>query len=328
MTAFFTSDHHFGHKRIIELAKRPFTSVDEMDEYMIVRWNDRVKPGDTIYHVGDFAFTDHDPYLRRLNGQKFLVPGNHDHSNRVKKATGWEGRQDDGYHPPRRDDGGALPLRHARLVALPPRRDPPLRPQPRQPAGRLPELRRRRRLLGFRASFDRGDQGPAGTFAGPGRAGPSPTESNAMTAYDAMLTAMRSKIENNLLQAFALTCTTATAPSGGALTAEEMLASIRQARYASSSRRLYRVSISFLGLCVGDHDRAPVPASKNRSRRIHKKLVKSFGGEFRQKPATYRINDTIYAHPAFRSQLEAKREANRVRLQSAYQNAILQQTWL
>ena len=70
------------------------------------------------------------------------------------------------------------------------------------------------------------------------------------------------------------------------------------------------------------------PASKNRSRRIHKKLVKSFGGEFRQKPATYRINDTIYAHPAFRSQLEAKREANRVRLQSAYQNAILQQTWL
>jgi calcineurin-like phosphoesterase family protein len=88
VTAFFTSDHHFGHKRIIELAKRPFTSVDEMDEYMIVRWNDRVKPGDTIYHVGDFAFTDHDPYLRRLNGQKFLVPGNHDHSNRVKKATG------------------------------------------------------------------------------------------------------------------------------------------------------------------------------------------------------------------------------------------------
>lgn len=83
-----------------------------------------------------------------------------------------------------------------------------------------------------------------------------------MTAYDAMLTAMRSKIENNLFQAFALTCTTATAPSGGALTAEEMLASIRQARYASSSRRLYRVSISFLGLCAGDHDRAPVPSEQ------------------------------------------------------------------
>jgi calcineurin-like phosphoesterase family protein len=89
MTIWFTSDHHFGHERIIELAKRPFASVEGMDEHMIACWNDRVKPGDTVYHVGDFAFTDHDPYLRRLNGQKFLVPGNHDHSNRVKKATGW-----------------------------------------------------------------------------------------------------------------------------------------------------------------------------------------------------------------------------------------------
>jgi calcineurin-like phosphoesterase family protein len=89
MTIWFTSDHHFGHERIIELAKRPFASVEGMDEHMIARWNDRVKPGDTVYHVGDFAFTDHDPYLRRLNGQKFLVPGNHDHSNRVKKAAGW-----------------------------------------------------------------------------------------------------------------------------------------------------------------------------------------------------------------------------------------------
>jgi calcineurin-like phosphoesterase family protein len=89
MSIWFTSDNHFGHKRIIELANRPFSSLNEMDECMIVRWNDRVKPGDIVYHVGDFAFTDHDPYLERLSGQKFLVPGNLDHSNRVKKATGW-----------------------------------------------------------------------------------------------------------------------------------------------------------------------------------------------------------------------------------------------
>jgi len=149
-----------------------------------------------------------------------------------------------------------------------------------------------------------------------------------MTAYDAMLTAMRSKIENNLLQAFALTCTTATAPSGGALTAEEMLASIRQARYASSSRRLYRVSISFLGLCAGDHDRAPVPSEQEPLEAHPQEAGQELRRRVPAEPATYRINDTIYAHPAFRSQLEAKREANRVRLQSAYQNAILQQTWL
>lgn len=85
----FTSDHHFGHKRIIELANRPFTSVEEMDETMIDRWNKVVAPGDLVYHLGDFAFADHTPYLGRLKGQKRLILGNHDHSNRVKAAKGW-----------------------------------------------------------------------------------------------------------------------------------------------------------------------------------------------------------------------------------------------
>lgn len=89
MTIWFTSDHHFGHKRIIELANRPFSSVEEMDEEMVRRWNAVVAPGDMVYHLGDFAFADHTPYLARLKGQKRLVLGNHDHSNRVNKAKGW-----------------------------------------------------------------------------------------------------------------------------------------------------------------------------------------------------------------------------------------------
>lgn len=88
MNIWFTSDHHFGHKRIIELARRPFASVEEMDEVMIENWNRRVKPGDMVYHLGDFAFDDHIPYLARLKGQKRLILGNHDHSNRVNKAKG------------------------------------------------------------------------------------------------------------------------------------------------------------------------------------------------------------------------------------------------
>lgn len=85
----YTADHHFGHKRIIELAHRPFRSVEEMDEEMVQRWNAVVAPGDLVYHVGDFAFADHTPYLSRLKGQKRLILGNHDHSNRVKAAKGW-----------------------------------------------------------------------------------------------------------------------------------------------------------------------------------------------------------------------------------------------
>jgi calcineurin-like phosphoesterase family protein len=85
----FTSDTHFGHARIIELANRPFSTVEAMDEEMIVRWNEVVRPGDQVFHLGDFAFSDHDPYLRLLHGQKRLIVGNHDHSDRIKKATRW-----------------------------------------------------------------------------------------------------------------------------------------------------------------------------------------------------------------------------------------------
>lgn len=85
----FTADHHFGHKRICQLAGRPFLTVEAMDEELIKNWNDRVAKADTVYHLGDFAFAEHDPYLQRLKGQKRLIIGNHDHSERVKKARGW-----------------------------------------------------------------------------------------------------------------------------------------------------------------------------------------------------------------------------------------------
>ncbi len=87
----FIADQHYGHKRIIELANRPFASVEEMDESMIANHNRHVAKNDTVWMLGDFAFADHMPYLSRLNGNKHLVRGNHDHSNRVKKAVGQPG---------------------------------------------------------------------------------------------------------------------------------------------------------------------------------------------------------------------------------------------
>lgn len=88
MTDFFVSDTHFGHERIIPLANRPFASVDEMDAFMIERWNEKVQPGDTVYHLGDFAFSkDPEKYFEQLNGNKILIRGNHDHSN--TRAMRW-----------------------------------------------------------------------------------------------------------------------------------------------------------------------------------------------------------------------------------------------
>lgn len=40
------------------------------------------------------------------------------------------------------------------------------------------------------------------------------------------------------------------------------------------------------------------PESKNRSARIHKKLVKRFGGEFKKVPAIWQIEDRLVVHPA------------------------------
>ena len=48
---FYTSDLHLGHVNVIRFDKRPFADVEEMDQYIINRWNDRVSEDDTVYIV-------------------------------------------------------------------------------------------------------------------------------------------------------------------------------------------------------------------------------------------------------------------------------------
>lgn len=82
MNYFFTSDTHFGHEKIIHLAKRPFSSAEEMNEAMIARWNLVVGKHDHVYHLGDFAVRSPraktDAVLDRLNGHIHLIQGNHE----------------------------------------------------------------------------------------------------------------------------------------------------------------------------------------------------------------------------------------------------------
>ncbi len=77
---FFTSDHHFGHSNIIKYCNRPFKSVDEMNEEMVNRWNEVVEKDDIVYYLGDFSLSIKavEQYLPRLNGNKYLIMGNHD----------------------------------------------------------------------------------------------------------------------------------------------------------------------------------------------------------------------------------------------------------
>lgn len=80
---FVFADTHFGHERIIELCKRPFKNVKEMNETLIANWNKVVGKEDTIYFLGDFCFESKDAkkeyWLSRLNGHIIWVKGNHDH---------------------------------------------------------------------------------------------------------------------------------------------------------------------------------------------------------------------------------------------------------
>lgn len=77
----FTSDTHYGHRNIILHSNRPFQFTEEMDRAMIDNWNEVVKPGDRVYHLGDFSFHKPDKTLKifqELKGNKYLIKGNHD----------------------------------------------------------------------------------------------------------------------------------------------------------------------------------------------------------------------------------------------------------
>lgn len=79
---FVTSDSHFFHHRILEFEKeaRPFSSVEEMNEVLVDRWNSVVGKRDLVWHLGDVCFgrLENLWILDRLNGQKKLILGNHD----------------------------------------------------------------------------------------------------------------------------------------------------------------------------------------------------------------------------------------------------------
>ena len=83
---FLVSDTHFGHMGVCKFMGpdgftklRPWNSPEEMDEEMVKRWNEIVRPNDKVYHLGDVVINRKAlRTLHRLNGDKVLIRGNHD----------------------------------------------------------------------------------------------------------------------------------------------------------------------------------------------------------------------------------------------------------
>jgi hypothetical protein len=85
-SVFLVSDTHFGHMGVCKFTRndgvtklRPWDTPEEMDEAMVKAWNERVKPTDKVYHLGDVVINRKAlKTLARLNGDKVLIRGNHD----------------------------------------------------------------------------------------------------------------------------------------------------------------------------------------------------------------------------------------------------------
>ena len=97
MNYWFTSDYHLGHWNICRYVGRPFKSLEEMNSTIIYNHNQRVKPDDTVFMIGDFCFRNSlggkkgegdiiraIDYEKQLNGKLIFIQGNHDKNNSCK----------------------------------------------------------------------------------------------------------------------------------------------------------------------------------------------------------------------------------------------------
>lgn len=89
MRHFVTADLHLGHDNIIEYCGRPFRDGAHMNERLLAQYNERVKPEDSCFVLGDFCFRSSGSnkakdWLTQMNGEKILIRGNHDGNNSAK----------------------------------------------------------------------------------------------------------------------------------------------------------------------------------------------------------------------------------------------------
>ena len=88
----FISDTHFSHKNILKHCQKRSEvggfGIDDVaahDKWVIDVWNKTIDKNDIVYILGDFSFASADfiknKILPQLNGQKYLILGNHDKSS-------------------------------------------------------------------------------------------------------------------------------------------------------------------------------------------------------------------------------------------------------
>lgn len=95
------SDWHLFHDRIIEYGERPFKNVPEMHDALLTYHNELVTPNAHVYMLGDATMLRGSSgsqaakrfieLVRKFNGHKRLILGNHDHFPlKVYQEAGFE----------------------------------------------------------------------------------------------------------------------------------------------------------------------------------------------------------------------------------------------
>ena len=81
------SDWHFGHDREFIYKPRGFNSINEMNEAIIERHNSKVAPTDIVFCLGDCMLGENEKgieYIKKLNGNIYIILGNHDTDKRIE----------------------------------------------------------------------------------------------------------------------------------------------------------------------------------------------------------------------------------------------------
>lgn len=79
---YYIADLHFFHANMnTRMDRRGFKNVEEMNGYMIEKWNGKVRKNDDVIIIGDLSWgnaEETNALLKRLNGRLYLIQGNHD----------------------------------------------------------------------------------------------------------------------------------------------------------------------------------------------------------------------------------------------------------
>ena len=85
MKKFYISDMHLFHEDVLKSSDRPYETIQDMHNDILIKWNKKVSRNDIVHIIGDVSSPKNQcdvkkvvDFLKLLNGNKILIIGNHD----------------------------------------------------------------------------------------------------------------------------------------------------------------------------------------------------------------------------------------------------------